>query len=156
VGEFSPSGWLFSFLGFTKVANILGHSLRINFGKKWIGSHFGRLFHKLIWSPWSVREGSHVRICQEAVEETLIKNCRHFSVWFGFIALVWIYTSFFLSVYFLCLLCIFLFVRKGHYLHVYIVKLSFLYHAYCFRALLLCKNVDDWKIIFSCFENAIA
>jgi hypothetical protein len=37
---------------------VLGHScpqlrLRINFGQKWHSIHFGRIFHKLVWSPCS-------------------------------------------------------------------------------------------------------
>jgi hypothetical protein len=40
-----------------KLLAFLGHSfpqlrLYINFGREWIGLHFGRIFHKLIWSPW--------------------------------------------------------------------------------------------------------
>jgi hypothetical protein len=27
-------------------------SLFINLDTKWVGLHFGRIFHKLIWSPW--------------------------------------------------------------------------------------------------------
>jgi hypothetical protein len=29
------------------------HFACINFDKIWIGLHFGQMFHKLIWSPWS-------------------------------------------------------------------------------------------------------
>jgi hypothetical protein len=44
-------------LPLAKVADFLGHfiklfSLRFNFDKKWVGLHFGRIFHKLFWSPW--------------------------------------------------------------------------------------------------------
>jgi hypothetical protein len=28
------------------------YQLWICFDKKWVGLHFGRLVHKLIWSPW--------------------------------------------------------------------------------------------------------
>jgi hypothetical protein len=46
------------FLKISEVAQIYGttfsQSIRSLFilTKKWIGLHFGRLFHKLIWSPW--------------------------------------------------------------------------------------------------------
>jgi hypothetical protein len=46
----------------TEVAQIysvlFSHSISYDFwGKKWVGLHFGRLFHKLIWSPrWSDRD----------------------------------------------------------------------------------------------------
>jgi hypothetical protein len=33
--------------------------LSITFGNKWIGIHYGRFFHKLIWSPWAHTQGSH-------------------------------------------------------------------------------------------------
>jgi hypothetical protein len=60
LGQFLPIGWLFtlgSVLKLTKVAKFLGllfprYQLCINFDKKWVGLHFGRLFHKLIRSPW--------------------------------------------------------------------------------------------------------
>jgi hypothetical protein len=29
------------------------YRLCINFDKKWVGLHFGRFFHELIWPPWS-------------------------------------------------------------------------------------------------------
>jgi hypothetical protein len=32
---------------------ILWISFSINFDKKSVGLHFGRFFHKLIWSPWT-------------------------------------------------------------------------------------------------------
>jgi hypothetical protein len=57
LGEFSPIGRLFSLaslLKITEVAQLLfpHNQLRINFDKKLVGQHFGRLsFHKLIWSP---------------------------------------------------------------------------------------------------------
>jgi hypothetical protein len=63
LGEFSPNGLLFSLgsgLKTTEEAHISGllfshctSYVRKNFDKKWIGLHFGRLFHKLIWSPWT-------------------------------------------------------------------------------------------------------
>jgi hypothetical protein len=30
----------------------LQHKLTFNFDKNWVGLHFGRTCHKLIWSPW--------------------------------------------------------------------------------------------------------
>jgi hypothetical protein len=58
-GVFSPVGRLFTLgsrLKMTEVVQILGllfpqYKLRVDFSKKWVGIHFGRLFHKLIWSP---------------------------------------------------------------------------------------------------------
>jgi hypothetical protein len=59
LGEFLPFVRLFSLGSFweiTEVAQIYGVlfpqvKLCINFDKKMFGLHFGRLFHKLIWSP---------------------------------------------------------------------------------------------------------
>jgi hypothetical protein len=59
LGEFSPIGWLFNLFSVLKIAevvNIFGlrfqrFNLYINFGKKRVGRHFGRFFHKLIWPP---------------------------------------------------------------------------------------------------------
>jgi hypothetical protein len=59
-GEFSPFGWLFTLCSFVKIIEVAqnnsatlfhGKSYVLIF-KKWIGLHFGRLFHKRIWSPW--------------------------------------------------------------------------------------------------------
>jgi hypothetical protein len=60
LGEFSPIGRGFSlgiFPKITKVAQIYGlllsaEKIHINFNKQWVGLHFGRIFQKLIWSPW--------------------------------------------------------------------------------------------------------
>jgi hypothetical protein len=58
-GEFSPIWLLLSFgssLKIIEVSQILGFlatwlRVCINFDEKSIGLHFGRFFHKLIWSP---------------------------------------------------------------------------------------------------------
>jgi hypothetical protein len=57
------AGWAIVFFGqfFSKImkaAQSFGpffphFRLYIRFGKKRLGLHFGRFFHKLIWSPWS-------------------------------------------------------------------------------------------------------
>jgi hypothetical protein len=50
-GEFSPFGWWFtlgSYLKITKVAHIF--DLLSSTDEKWAVLHFGRLFHKLVWS----------------------------------------------------------------------------------------------------------
>jgi hypothetical protein len=60
LGDFSPTGWLFTlgcFLtGKSSPINLVHFSwyrrLCIKFDKKWVGLHFGRFFHKPIWSPW--------------------------------------------------------------------------------------------------------
>jgi hypothetical protein len=52
LGEFPPIGQSFalgSFLKMLEAGQIFGHY----FGKKCVGLHFGRFFHKLIWSPCS-------------------------------------------------------------------------------------------------------
>jgi hypothetical protein len=61
LGDFSPIWRLFTLATFwkiTEVPQIFGMLfpcliLCIKFEKKWFGLHFGRLCHKLIWSPWS-------------------------------------------------------------------------------------------------------
>jgi hypothetical protein len=58
-GDFSPIGRLFS-LGIlfnAEIAQILGHpffTVKVMFRlrRKRFGQHFGRLFNRLIWSPW--------------------------------------------------------------------------------------------------------
>jgi hypothetical protein len=59
LGESLPNGRLFTFgiFLFPKVDRIFvllftTYRLSINFGKEWVGPHFGRFFHKRIWSPW--------------------------------------------------------------------------------------------------------
>jgi hypothetical protein len=59
LGEFSLIGQLFSVASLykiTEVAQIFGllfpqYQLYINLDKKLVGTHYGRLFRKLIWSP---------------------------------------------------------------------------------------------------------
>jgi hypothetical protein len=52
LGEFTPLG---SLLKTTEAAYFWGpwKNLSITFAKKWYGIHFGLVFYKLIWSPWS-------------------------------------------------------------------------------------------------------
>jgi hypothetical protein len=58
LGEFSPTGQLFTLGGFfenykkSKNFGLLLPRLCINLDKNWVGLHFGRFFDKLIWSPW--------------------------------------------------------------------------------------------------------
>jgi hypothetical protein len=60
-GEFSPIVVCFELL-FKKYKSsknywaqfVHGTSGTLIFGKKWVGLHFWRLFHKLIWSPWTI------------------------------------------------------------------------------------------------------
>jgi hypothetical protein len=63
LGEFSPIGWLFTWVMFLKLAltevieQIFGvlfswKTWYIHFDKKWVGLHIGRSFHKPIRSPW--------------------------------------------------------------------------------------------------------
>jgi hypothetical protein len=59
LGEFSSNGRIFTWGSFQVITEI-AHNFRllfpkyrlcINFDKKWVGQHFERFFHKLIWSP---------------------------------------------------------------------------------------------------------
>jgi hypothetical protein len=61
LGEFSPIESLFTLGSFVKnyrrstnnwATYLNGKSYALIISKKWIGRHFGRLFHKRIWSPW--------------------------------------------------------------------------------------------------------
>jgi hypothetical protein len=60
LGEFSPNGRLLSLGSYFENGRsssnfVLSFSRRkvfIHFDKKCSGQHFGRFFHKLIWSPW--------------------------------------------------------------------------------------------------------
>jgi hypothetical protein len=58
LGDFLPIGYVFTLGYFIYLScRILGYFLTrlrfvcTNFDKKWVGLHFGRFFHKLIWSP---------------------------------------------------------------------------------------------------------
>jgi hypothetical protein len=62
LGEFSPYGRAFTlgrFIKITKVTQNYGlffswvQITYVSICKKWVGLHFGRFLHKLIWSPWS-------------------------------------------------------------------------------------------------------
>jgi hypothetical protein len=65
LGKLSPIGWLFTYVGYffqnytsTCSVNLWSTfpqciSYIFNLTKKRAGLHFGRLFHKLIWSPWA-------------------------------------------------------------------------------------------------------
>jgi hypothetical protein len=59
LGEFSLIGWLVTKGNLLKITEDLKfivyffptYQLCIYFDKKWLRPHFGRLFHKPIWSP---------------------------------------------------------------------------------------------------------
>jgi hypothetical protein len=59
LGKFSPNGWLLSLGNYFENCRKSSHFWAIfetvrlfNFDKKCLGLHFGRFYHKLIWSPW--------------------------------------------------------------------------------------------------------
>jgi hypothetical protein len=68
LGEFSPKGRHFTLGGiikFSEVAQTFGllfpkFRLCINFDKKWVG----RIFHKLIWSPWKKTLQIVAKVCK--------------------------------------------------------------------------------------------
>jgi hypothetical protein len=63
--EFLPFGWLFTLAMFYKSsANFwatFSMQLSISLAKQWVGLHFGRLFRKLIWSPWEFSAKTRTR-----------------------------------------------------------------------------------------------
>jgi hypothetical protein len=73
---------------FIEVAQILWlgkyfFPLMIKFGKKWVGTHFGPLFHKLIWSPCPrPLQGSSVSsgVLDIIEPKTIIPNLRTIAV----------------------------------------------------------------------------
>jgi hypothetical protein len=65
-------GDCFTLGGFLKIAQVAQnfldtffarYKLRFNFGKTWVGLHFGRFFRKLIWTPRSCYKAENK--CQE-------------------------------------------------------------------------------------------
>jgi hypothetical protein len=68
LGDNSPNGRLFSLGSFLKIYRSSPHFLCysfpkhtrcINFYKKMVGLHFGRVFQKHIWSPWFYALSTH-------------------------------------------------------------------------------------------------
>jgi hypothetical protein len=66
LGDFSPLGRLSTLSSFIKIPSrrqlsdtyFHGKIFVLIWTKNWVGLHFGRLFNKLLWSPWSGVRGS--------------------------------------------------------------------------------------------------
>jgi hypothetical protein len=44
--------------------------------QKWVGPHFGRFFHKLVWSPWRQTMLQQERAEEQGVRKTEIQGVR--------------------------------------------------------------------------------
>jgi hypothetical protein len=85
-GDQTPNEWLLTLSNYFKIAeiaNVLGPLLRlcINFDQKCLGLHFGRFFHKLIWSPCVCSANSWATFCHQTSFVLIWKKTDWATLW---------------------------------------------------------------------------